>query len=53
MTATIIIAVLLVAMFISALVSIIRKRMRGDCGCGMCSDCSNCSACKNKKISDR
>ncbi|MBQ4438248.1 FeoB-associated Cys-rich membrane protein [bacterium] len=53
MAATIIIAVLLLAMFIFALTSIIRKRMRGDCGCGMCPDCRNCSACKNKKNSDR
>ena len=53
MAATIIIAVLLLAMFIFALVSIFRKRIRGDCGCGMCSDCSSCSACKNKKNSDR
>ena len=53
MAATIIIAVILVAMFIFALTSIIRKRMRGDCGCGMCSDCKNCSACKtDKKNSD-
>ena len=53
MLATIIISVLLLAMFIFALTSIIRKRMRGDCGCGMGSDCRNCSACKNKKNSDR
>ena len=52
MLATIIIAVFLVAMFIFALVNIIRKQMRGDCGCGMGSDCKNCSACKNKKNSD-
>ncbi|MBR6423012.1 FeoB-associated Cys-rich membrane protein [bacterium] len=53
MAATIIIAVLLVAMFVFALLTIIRKRIRGDCGCGMGSDCSSCSACKNKKNSDR
>ncbi|MBO4698133.1 FeoB-associated Cys-rich membrane protein [bacterium] len=50
MAANIIIAVLLLAMFVSALASIIRKRKRGGCGCGMCSGCSNCSACKaNRK----
>lgn len=53
MAATIIIALLLLAMFIFALINIIRKRMRGDCGCGMGSDCKNCSACKtDKKNSD-
>jgi len=53
MLATIIISVLLLAMFIFALVSIIKKRMRGDCGCGTGSDCRNCSACRaDKKKSD-
>ena len=50
MAATIIIAVLLLAMFIFALANIIRKRMHGDCGCGMGSECKNCSGCRaNKK----
>ncbi|MBR4490976.1 FeoB-associated Cys-rich membrane protein, partial [bacterium] len=41
MLATIIISLLLLTMFVFALVSIIRKRMRGDCGCGMGSECGN------------
>gem|GEM_PF-2966660 len=49
MLATIIISVILLAMFVFALVNIIRKRMRGDCGCGTGSACRNCSACKTDK----